>query len=95
MTTTDLIFKTRKIPKKFSKQLLKQKHLSPKQVSLLTGKTPSLIINLSIPRTYPASKGAVLTRVYPFPFDLETEHSGPIFIQNDEKCETYIRSCNQ
>lgn len=94
MNLEDKIYKKRKVPKAFSRQLLRQRHLSAKQIEVLTGKRSSEVLNLSAPKdSERARKEPVLTRVYPYPIEPDVE-SGPVMIKVDEKCKKFISECN-
>ena len=90
MNLAKRIKKRTKLPIKLINQLLKQKHISPGQIQLLTGVAASAIHNMSRKNI---KKPSQLTRCYPYPIGLSFE-SGPIFILNDEKCLEFISRHN-
>jgi hypothetical protein len=90
MNLAKSIKKRIKLPVRVIKQLLKQKHLSPGQLELLTGVPCSSIHNMSRKNL---KKPSQLTRCYPYPVGSDIE-SGPVFIVNDEKCVEFISRYN-
>lgn len=93
-----LTYKKRKIQIKLAKEILKQKHISVSQLSMITGESASYISNMSIERPN-ARKKPLLDRHYPFPTSVDSETGeltgGPIFIVNNEKCKDFIYQCNK
>ena len=90
MNIAKSIKKRIKLPVRVIKQLLKQKHLSPSQLELLTGIPASAVHNMSRKNM---KKPSQLTRYYPYPIGADME-SGPVFIVNDDKCVEFISRHN-
>jgi len=91
MTLPELVSRKRNLPLRFVRQLLKQRHLSPRQLAYLTGKQQASIIN----QTRPKFKKDSLTRVFPYPLQANEDESGPLFILVDEICLNYLKTCNK
>ena len=90
MRVLALIVRERGLPRKFVKQILAQKKISPNQLARLTGKSPSSIFNLSKPKE---RKPQILKRIYPYPDQLDNPYSGPVFIVLDDSCLQFIKNC--
>lgn len=90
MRVLALVVRETGLPRKFVKQILAQKKISPNQLARITGKSASSIFNLSRPKE---RKSQVLTRVYPYPDQLNNLNSGPVFIVLDDNCLQFIKDC--